>query len=240
MSTSNWNVAYTIVAGADLSAAQYKAVNPTGVLATSATNGCGILQNKPLSGEHATIVFLGVTKAYMVHSVGVGAFLGFSNATSGGLGILTTSGFAYGRSLTGADSGYLASVYLFGAPVNLKEEGLSQVTATTNAFSGTGAVGKFATYSGTLPLVSTDNVAGVLLTSAVSGAVATVKQFGRASVLIVASYGVGLRVGPSGVTSGFATTITSGGTAYGSIAVAANSGQLAGVDLYGGPSYISL
>lgn len=117
MATSNWGQDFTIVAGADLSARQYKFIGPTGVLATSATNPIGVLQNKPQSGEHATYRPLGASKITMAASVGDGAYFGQSNASSGFGAIVTSGGFAFGRIMTGCDSGGLATGYLFGAPI---------------------------------------------------------------------------------------------------------------------------
>lgn len=116
MATANWIISYTIVAGADLSAAQYKAVNISGVLATSATNGIGILQNKPQANEHATITIVGVTKALGAAALTAGSFVGYSGTTSGFLATVTSGGIACGRVLVACTSGYPASVYMFGAP----------------------------------------------------------------------------------------------------------------------------
>jgi hypothetical protein len=116
MATDNWGVDFTIVAGADLSARQYRAVNESGVLSTSATNGIGILQNKPQSGEHATVRKVGVSKAVVAAAVTAGQFVGFSGASSGFLAVVTSGGIACGRVVSAAASGYLAGVYLFGGP----------------------------------------------------------------------------------------------------------------------------
>lgn len=116
MSVSNWNVAVTIVAGADLSARQYRAVNISGVLSTSATNGFGILQNKPQSGEHATVVVVGVTKFLGAAAIAAGAFIGYSGTTSGFMAAVTSGGIAAGRVLIACTSGYTGTAYMFGAP----------------------------------------------------------------------------------------------------------------------------
>ncbi len=116
MSTSGWGEDFTIVAGADLSAAQYKIVGPTGVLATSPTNPIGVVQNKPQSGEHATLRTTGLSKVVMAGSVGVGAFFGQSATTSGMGAVVTSGGMAFGRIVTACDSGMIATGYLYGAP----------------------------------------------------------------------------------------------------------------------------
>jgi len=117
MSTSGWGVDLTVVAGADLSSSQFKFVNESGVLATSETNPAGILQNKPAANEHGAVRFEGVSKLVMAASVGPGVFIGQSNVTSGLGAIVTSGGFAFGRTRTGCDSGMLATVWIFGGPV---------------------------------------------------------------------------------------------------------------------------
>ena len=116
MSVFNWGQDITVVAGADLSSQQYKNVNLSGVLATSSTNFYGILQNKPQSGEHGTVRWLGYTKAYMPVSIGGGSFVGQSDSNSGELAIVTSGGVADGRIIIAAASGGIATVQLFGGP----------------------------------------------------------------------------------------------------------------------------
>lgn len=53
----------TVVAGADLSAMQYKVISIAGVMAASNLTAYGVLQNAPLSGEHATLAVRGKMKA---------------------------------------------------------------------------------------------------------------------------------------------------------------------------------
>lgn len=111
----NWNRCFTIVAGADLSAAQYKSINWAGTLASSSTNGAGIIQNKPQTGEHVTVCKVGATKALVGETVAVGDHVGFSDASSGWLSKVT-SGVICGEVMQAANSGYLAEVYLLGGP----------------------------------------------------------------------------------------------------------------------------
>jgi hypothetical protein len=112
-----WHIDRTIVAGADLSAQQYKFVGPTGVLATSETNPVGVLQGKPKSGEHGAYTRYGTSRVYMSIACSKGDFIGQSNATSGAGAIVTSGGFAFGQVYTGADSGGFAIADLFGAPI---------------------------------------------------------------------------------------------------------------------------
>lgn len=110
-----WKEIYTIVAGADLSAQQFKFVSALGVLAGSETNAFGVLQGKPQSGEHAPLVKFGHSRLYVTGACSLGDFIGCSNATSGG-GTVVTSGIAFAQCLVGATSGGYAQVTCFGAP----------------------------------------------------------------------------------------------------------------------------
>lgn len=117
MGSGNWGIPFTVVAGADLSASQYKFVNLSGVLATSETNAYGVLQNKPdASGQHASVIPRGRTKIYIATSCGAGAFIGQSNANSGDFAIVTSGGFAMGWLIKTAASGSIGTAELFGGP----------------------------------------------------------------------------------------------------------------------------
>lgn len=69
-------------AGADLSAAQYKAVAVAGTIAASTGAAIGLLQNKPKSGEDGSACFLGRSRYVAGAAVAANAQL-----------IVTTSGF---------------------------------------------------------------------------------------------------------------------------------------------------
>ncbi len=100
--------AIQVVAGADLSTgdgtgAQYKAVTVAGVIAASGTTAIGLLQNKPKSGEDASIGYEGHMKGVAGAAITAGARL-----------IVTTSGYLItavgaivpcGRALATASSG---------------------------------------------------------------------------------------------------------------------------------------
>lgn len=107
----------TIVAGADLSGQQYKPVNLAGVLATSADNVFGILTNKPQAGEHATVRWHGIAKAYMSCSLGLGALVMGSAATSGFLALATSGNQAFGEVFIAANSGDYGTLKLYGGPI---------------------------------------------------------------------------------------------------------------------------
>lgn len=82
---SNYSVKVTLVAGADLSAAQYKFVklNASGqvVVCSGATDlPIGVLQNDPASGAEAEVLVVGGTKILAGAAIGEGAQIGTSSA----------------------------------------------------------------------------------------------------------------------------------------------------------------
>jgi hypothetical protein len=107
----------TVVAGADLSAAQYKPVALTGVLAGSSDNFFGVLQNKPANGEHGTVRVTGLSKIYLGCSLGTGALFMQSNANSGQIALATSGYCAAGQIFIAANSGDFGTAYLFGGAV---------------------------------------------------------------------------------------------------------------------------
>jgi hypothetical protein len=115
MSVANQITCYTIVAGADLSGCQYTGVKFDGTLGGTSPDFEGILQNKPKSGEHATVCFEGITKA-LVGSGGGVAGIKMSVTTSGYFTQALSGGHAVGRCIIAAASGGLATVRLFGTP----------------------------------------------------------------------------------------------------------------------------
>lgn len=107
----------TVVAGADISAEQYKPVSILGTLAGSADNVFGILQNKPIAGEHGAVRVTGLAKAYMSCSLGLGAFVMGSNANSGQIALASSGFCAFGQVFISAASGGYGTVHLFGGAV---------------------------------------------------------------------------------------------------------------------------
>lgn len=103
----------TLVAGANLTANQYRAVvvNNTGkaALAGAGSRVVGVLQNKPDNGQAAEIMVLGVTKAIYGGTVTAGAALE-SNA-SGQL-VAQTTGQVVGIALESGVSGEVHPVLL--------------------------------------------------------------------------------------------------------------------------------
>lgn len=93
----------TLVAGADLSAAQYKFVKISSgqaVLCAAATDvPIGVLQNAPLSGQEAEITVIGGTKIVGSASIAAGALIG---TTSAGKAVALTVGTDTTKYVAGA------------------------------------------------------------------------------------------------------------------------------------------
>ena len=99
---------HTVVAGQDLSAAQYKTVGVGGTIAITADAAIGILQNKPQSGEFASVSVSGVMKGYAGAAIVTTKPL---TCTTSGFIINVTSGdgvvTGVGKALAAANSGDL-------------------------------------------------------------------------------------------------------------------------------------
>lgn len=118
---SNYAVKATLVAGADLSAAQYKFVkidNATGnaVLVNGATDRpVGVLQNNPLSGQEAEVLIVGGTKIECGGAASAGQPM-FSSASANAVTLTfgTTGSAAYvvGTFVTNAAAGEVATAVI--------------------------------------------------------------------------------------------------------------------------------
>lgn len=116
---SNYSVKVTLVAGADLSAEQYKFVklNSSGqavVCAAITDRPIGILQNAPTSGQEAEVLVVGGSKLKAGGSITEGAMLGI---TSAGLGKAIVAGtdttqYTLGTALTEGASGEIITVVI--------------------------------------------------------------------------------------------------------------------------------
>lgn len=104
----------SVLAGADLSAAQYKAIDVNGVIAASSEAAFGLLQNKPdAAGKDASLAWKGRLKGYAGAAIAIGGAVivttsGFMitatiNANSGS-GLVSTS---VGKAMVAANSGDL-------------------------------------------------------------------------------------------------------------------------------------
>jgi hypothetical protein len=100
--------AYTIAAGQDLSAAQYKAVTVGGTIASTADAAIGLVQNKPENGQHCTVSVSGVMKGYAGAAIVTARPV---TVTTSGFLINVTSGdgvvTGVGKALAAANSGDL-------------------------------------------------------------------------------------------------------------------------------------
>lgn len=95
-----------LAAGADLSAAQYKAIAVGGTIAATSEAAIGILQNKPAaSGRGASVAWHGHIKAYAGAAISAGAPVMVT--TSGWIITATSAGNAVGKCITAAASGDL-------------------------------------------------------------------------------------------------------------------------------------
>ena len=92
-----------VVAGADLSAAQYRAVVAAGTIAANNTDALGILQNKPENGEDATVAYNGRIKFTAGGAVTAGAAVKVT--TSGYCVTLSSGDLGCGKALDAVASG---------------------------------------------------------------------------------------------------------------------------------------
>ena len=98
----------TVNAGADLSAAQYKAIAIGGTIAATSALTIGFLQNKPAaSGRAATLGYSGHMKAYAAGALTAGDDVMVT--TSGFITSATSAGNICGKVLTTAASGDLVN-----------------------------------------------------------------------------------------------------------------------------------
>lgn len=119
MATENRVFSITLLAAADLSNSQFRAVqvNSSGQVALAGATGiaAGILQNKPASGRAATFGYQGVSKLVLGGTVAAGARV-TSDANSAGIAA-TTGDSVLGVALTGGVSGDVISVLIGAAGV---------------------------------------------------------------------------------------------------------------------------
>ena len=89
MAISNQAILDTIIASVDLSSKQHLVVRVTGDVADNNNEAYGVLQNKPESGEHASVAVSGIMKAISGAAIAAGASLAVTNS---GFLITATSG----------------------------------------------------------------------------------------------------------------------------------------------------
>lgn len=105
MSGSSYNEVTPVSAGADLRTHQWKVINVSGTLCAVAATGLGVLQNKPASGDDASLAFFGRSKFAAGGAVTAGKCL---TVASGGWLVAASSGnVTVGRSLEAVASGFI-------------------------------------------------------------------------------------------------------------------------------------
>ena len=92
----------SVSAGADLSARQYQLISVAGTMAATAHAAIGVLQNKPLSGEDATLAFAGHMKALAGGTITAGNTL---SCTASGTLYSVSSAWGLGTAVTACVSG---------------------------------------------------------------------------------------------------------------------------------------
>lgn len=124
MATENALESLSYSASADLSALQYTFVKQStgakqiAAVAAATDVPCGVLQNKPTSGQAATVGFKGVSKVKAGGTIAVGDLVG---TTSAGLATTLTPGtdttkYVCGRAESAGISGDIISVNLLAVP----------------------------------------------------------------------------------------------------------------------------
>jgi hypothetical protein len=108
MAYGNFREVFSLKAGADLSALQYHAIAlDDGARAVNGAEAGGILQNKPKSGEGATLAFSGISKFRAGGSITIGGRITVdSNSTC--IAAAATA-FTVGRALATVTSGSIGS-----------------------------------------------------------------------------------------------------------------------------------
>lgn len=109
----------SLLAAADLSAAQYRCVsldsNGRIIQSTATSLTIGILQTKPTSGQFGSVAFMGVSKVALGGTVAAGARV-MSNATGLGIAATTAGNAVIGVALEGGVTGDIVPVLLSRMP----------------------------------------------------------------------------------------------------------------------------
>jgi len=92
----------TITSSTDLTGHQFKPVGLDGLVAETSLAAVGILRNKPLNGDHATVAYKGQMKAFAGAAINSGALIG---VTTSGFLITVTGSASVGYALVTAGSG---------------------------------------------------------------------------------------------------------------------------------------
>jgi len=98
----------SMTAGEDLSSGQYQLVYVDAANSVKQRNGkgapgIGVLNNKPQSGEHASVVVMGMTRCKAGGTIAAGNWV---TCSASGTGIAVSSGeYIFGKAITGVASG---------------------------------------------------------------------------------------------------------------------------------------
>lgn len=204
-----WNS--SLLAGADLSAKQYYAVKVTAAntinLSGAGENALGILQNDPTSGQVATVMVLGESKAIYGGVVAAGA-----NLKSDAAGKLVTAGGTDAVIAVAAEAGNANEIHT--------------VYLVTRTSTGTNTKAIWSFY---IPLAGV--VTGDILTTYTPGFAGTITKVSAAVVTattdVDADATINLEIGTTNLTGGVVTladnTVTPRGAVIDGTAVTANN-----------------
>ncbi len=109
---SGQNLTYSLTIIADMTAKQYHVVKADGgqlptYSAAEACDAIGVLQNKPNSGEHGTVIVQGITKGFTYGTIAAGQSVSVSSSMFT-LAVASTNGtgtVAVGKALEACTSG---------------------------------------------------------------------------------------------------------------------------------------
>lgn len=102
MTIENRFESFTVVSSTDLTGHQFKPIGLNGLIAETSVAAVGILRNKPQNGDHATVAYKGIMKAYAGAAINSGALVG---VTTSGFLITVTGSASVGMCLATAGSG---------------------------------------------------------------------------------------------------------------------------------------
>lgn len=114
MATQGWKKQLTITAANDfrVAGALYKAVNFDGDFSTDNGQFCaGLAASQPNSGQHLSVTYLGVAKAYIGGAIS-SAGVPLTCAASGWLAVAASGDYPIARSIGTCSSGDLAEIML--------------------------------------------------------------------------------------------------------------------------------
>jgi len=113
MATENKNWFLTFEAAEDLSSLEYQIVTiADDKIANDGQEATGVLVSKPKSGEHGSIMFMGIGKARAGGAIAKNGV--FKTVTSGYISAATSGGWVNGRALEAITSGSIGKIFWHG------------------------------------------------------------------------------------------------------------------------------